>query len=187
MELVNYLGIGTLTDRITWVVISKCLETNKVRMTYGIKMFEKDLTMEQQSSKLVEEIIYLIKEHHITFVVNKWVDLAHIKTFEALDLVRHKERIIIACGMTNTIFIDPDSYGWEKYMAQKMRTNSRVKIVNKIYGIDIKSEHKGLGLTAYRDIADTIILTEGIAFGTIVGRNKQLMDYDFNIGKHNGS
>lgn len=139
-------------------------------------------TAQQQSFEMYEKILELIKENDITFVVNKYIDLTHTNKFKGLDLARLKERILIACGQTNAIYIDPDTFGWERYMIEKANTPNKITIVNKAYGIDLKKD-KSYTNEEYREIANTIVITEAVALGRINGKPRQFIDYDFRIVK----
>jgi len=180
----NYLGIGMVFDHVVWVLMSvKDNEDYKFTLKFGV---EKVLgqTSTQQSHSYLKTVLDKINDNDVHFLINKWVDITHAKKGNAIDIARLKERLLIACGMTNTLFVDPDSYGWEVYRLEKANTIKSVKLIREVYGLDIKTE---LGLEydnkIYKSVADTIIMVEGVAFGRLNGRKRQITDYDFKLIK----
>lgn len=175
--MANYLGIGLTTDKVVWSVLK-----DKI-LSFGIEEIPKNLTAQQQVAKVYDILYSLIKNHDVSFVINKWVSFNKIKRYKAFDLVRLKERIQIACGRTNAIFIEPDTYGWEIYMAEKHRTRNKLKIIEKTYNINLYDIYPNETNKVYTDLANTIIITEGVAFGRITTKSDVLIDYDFKLNK----
>lgn len=175
----NYLGIGLETDKVVWSVVKS--DENGFNMKCGIEPIASNLTAQQQVYYVYNYIYNLIKEYKIDYVINKWVNLNTYKKHNAFDLVRLKEKLLLACGFTNAIFVEPDTYGWEIYLAEKSRTKNKLEIIHKAYGLILYDLFPNQDNRTYTDLANTIIITEAVALGRISGENKLNTNYEYKL------
>ena len=175
----NYLGIGLETDKVVWSVVKN--DKGGFNMNCGVEPILENQTAQQQAYYVYNFIYNLIKQYNIDFVINKWVNLNTYKKHNAFDLIRLKEKLLIACGKTNAIFIEPDTYGWEIYLAEKSKTKNKLAIIYKAYNIYLPNLFPNHTNKTYTDLANTIIITEAVALGRISGENKLKTDYKYKI------
>lgn len=174
----NYLAIGQSTDKVVWAIINK-----KGLLSFGIENIPKHLTAEQQVNYSFNYIYKLIKDNNIMFVINKWELLNKTKRYRAYDTIRLKERLLLACGKANALFIEPDTYGWEIYIAEKSNTKNKLFIIYKTYNANLYALYPNENNKTLTDLANTIIIVEAVALGRISGKNRVLIDYDYKLNK----
>jgi len=165
----NYLSIGTPTDRLAFAVF----EDLRLK-AYGDKLFSfTDIIY--QSKETFEAIKSIIRANNIDIVVVKWIDYYRLKKGSAFDIIAFRSLIRLACATYNCIYLEVESYGWEKYILKEGKEN-KIDIINKGYGIDLKNNplvHKD----DQESVADAIMLGEAIAHQRLTAKPRQPINY----------
>lgn len=175
----TYLGIGLLTDCVIHVVLEK---KDNIIVKDWARYVIREETPEAQSYEVYSWIKKVIEKNAVVdVVVSKWVDFAHTNKFKGLDIVRLKERILIACGEYKALHVEPDTYGWERYLMEKASTKNKTDLVKHIFNIDFENDHFTFTDEERKCLADTFIMTTGIALGYINAKNRQIIDYNFKL------
>ena len=166
----NYLSIGNPTDKISYAIF----ENSKLR-AYGDYQF-KSTDEINKAMELERSIMGLILNYKIDFVLVKWLDYLRLKRSLALDLVSFRSIIRLACGKTNTIYLEVDNYGWSKYLLEKNKSKYKVDVINKAYDLNLKNDIN-LMKGNQETIADCIMLGEAMAHNRITSKPRQPIVY----------
>lgn len=165
----NYLAIGSETDRITYAFFME-----KRLMVYDNIKFNSI----NESNKMLEfysKLKHIITFHKVDILVVKWFDYYRIKRKEAFDLIGYRTIIKLVCSEHGITYIEADTYGFEKYMTE-ITKESKIDIINKAYELDLKVDKKFIENDG-EEIANTIMLGEAIAHQRISKENRQHIQY----------
>ena len=180
-----YLGVALKTDEVITVVAKPIVLKTKTKLDISFRIDKiTEITEEKQATQYLEILKNIIVENGVNVVVSKWVDFAHTKKFKGIDKARLKERLLIACGLTDTMFVETDTYGWEGYLTEKTNTHDKTKLIKEAFGINLKDKKKyNYNYKQYQNLANTIIMTIGVASGKIKARPRQIITYDYKLKK----
>jgi hypothetical protein len=165
----NYLSIGLPTDRIVYSVFY-----DKKLILYGANKLDSGNELEEKEL-IYNSIKMILKEHNIDIVAVKWVDYMHLKRKKALDLVSYRTLIKLACAELNVVYVELETYGWERYL-EEITAKDKISIIKQGYNIKEVSNSKYVEKD-FEPIADCIMLGEALAHKRLIAKPKQPINY----------